>query len=146
MEQQCQDRAQECRKTLPQMFLLSCSHLLCHRRRKHLHLSSPSQAQLPALSRKSSCLSCPSSDQRVPQHPAAQLPAAQLPRSLLNPLRPLLIPLCPHLHLRTTAGRRSPQGRVSTDFTPVGFGGRAGRGGNGAGISPGEPWTWAGTE
>lgn len=101
--------------------LLSCSHLLCHRRRRHLHLSSPSQAKLPALSRKSSCLFCPSSNQRMPH---------QLHR-------PLKLPLFPHQCLRTKAGR-NPQGRVSTGFTYVGFGGRAG--GDGAGISPGESW------
>lgn len=107
LEQQCQ----ECRERVAQMVLLSCSLLLCHKRRKHLHLSSPSQAQLPALSRKSSCLSCLSSDQRVPQ---------QLPR-------PLVLPLIPHQRLRTKAGR-NPQGRVSIDVTHVGFGSRAGKG------------------
>lgn len=111
LEQQCQDRAQECRERLAQMVLLSCSQLLCHRRRKHLHLSSPSQAQLPALSRKSSCLSCLSSNQRVPH---------QLPR-------PLRLPLFPHQPLRTKTSR-NPQRRVSVDFPHVGFGSRAGRG------------------
>lgn len=116
LDQQCQDRAQECRQRLAQRVLLPCSPLLCHRRRKYLHLSSPSQAQLPTLSRKSSCPSCPSSNQRVPP---------QLPR-------PLMLPLLPHQHLRTKVGRK-PQGRVSIGFTHVGF--VAGQGGDGAGIS-----------